>query len=212
MAESNPITIRRGQGAESSKPYIEVLKLPRKMESARVRFDIFFDEDFDFACRGKIGGFFVGPGRSQGGEHARDGSSFRVMWDAGGGAYMYVYTPKGSEKWQTDDRLRDRTSMGYNLYTTSFPDALRRNGWRTVTMGIKLNTFASTDGQDDPKPDGQLYLQVDGAEETLDNVVMRLNSKYKVDKFVFNLFHGGPCKAPKTMHVDIRNVELVDGD
>lgn len=165
-----------------------------------VSFDIRFERGFEWGCRGKIGGLFIGPGQADGGKHSRDGASFRVMWDSRGSAYGYVYVPTGSEYLQPPELAR-RAPKGQDILKDKFSGVFGSR-WRTVELGLKLNSFS----RGRPNRDGQLMLSVDGRTQRLKGVVWRLRKDISIDAFTLGLFHGGPCSATRTSYSDVRNV------
>lgn len=197
------INVRKGMGASSGKPFYRTLPFLAQLLTATVRFDISFSKDFDFGCRGKVGGFQIGAGASTGERHSPWGSSFRVMWDSAGGAYMYVYYPTG---WGA------QAPNGAGVSYRAIPGAFRKNArddqkrWHVVTMTVQLNSF---DRQGRPRHDGKLVLNVDGVSQTVPGVVMRISPRITVNDFVFNFFHGGPCTAGKSMTAWVQNARLL---
>lgn len=202
---THAINVQRGMGADAGKAFVRTLRFDRQHLAATVRFDISFGKNFDFGCRGKVGGFQIGAGASAGERHSPWGSSFRVMWNSAGGAYMYVYFPTG---WGP----QNPNGAGMEYYVNSFPGAFSKNTddnwkkWHTVTMSVRLNSF---DGRGRPQRDGKLTLNVDGTVRALSGVVMRISPRITLNDFVFNFFHGGPCRAGKDMTAWVRDVRLV---
>lgn len=170
---------------------------------AVVRFDVRFDRGFEWGCRGKVGGLFVGPGSADGGEHSKNGASLRLMWDAGGGAYAYVYMPRGSEPLQPAP-LDQRSRKGTSVFKDAFKRALVGTGWHTVQLGIKLNTV----GKHEPNADGELLFSIDDKQRVLRNVVWRLRDNLAIEQFALSLFHGGPCRATRTSTSAVRNARV----
>lgn len=191
------VNIRRGMGANTSKAFYREVWFSDRT-SASFQFQVSFGSAFAFGCKGKIGGFHIGRGPSSGGEQS-DASSFRVMWDNQGRPYMYVYFP-------TSFRPPPPNGYGHEYFKGQFPP-MRKNThgqpktWNTITMSVVLNGFRP-DGK--AKPDGSLTLLVDGRSHTLPNIVMRTSPSVLLNRFVFNVFHGGPCVASKDMTAWIR--------
>lgn len=207
------VSISRGMGAgQGGKPFFRTLPFAPRM-SATVRFAIRFDPNFDYGCKGKIGGFQIGDEPSTGGQHSRNGSSFRLMWDSKGGAYMYIYVPLGSQPFQKYAALRaPPTSQGINMFEKGYAGALSPGSWHAVEMGVALNTFEWRVIRGRrilaPRPDGVITMRVGGKGHTLNGVVMRMSPRILLDRFVFNVFHGGPCVASKDMTLAIRDVQI----
>ncbi len=166
-------------------------------------FDALFAKGFEWGCRGKVGGFSIGPGASNGGDHSPNGASHRLMWDAGGGAYAYVYVPSGTERRQPEP-LRQHGQFGVGVFAEHFRGALRAGAWHHVALGLKLNTFAGSK----PNADGVLLLSIDGTAHLLRNVVWRQYPNLAVEDFALATFHGGPCEATRVSHSEFKNLEV----
>lgn len=171
-----------------------------------VKFDVKFEPGFEWGCRGKIGGLRIGPGNADGGEYSRDGASLRVMWDAGGGAYAYVYVPQGTHRLQPGP-LSVKKKHGAEVFKEAFEDAFRGGDWHTITLGVKLNTMNKGSK---PNADGVLLIGIGKTQRQLDNVVWRVHDAIDVDRFVLGVFHGGPCRATRTSFSNYRNVRVYD--
>ena len=207
------IRVSKGSGAKVyPHPMRRVLPLGKPYAAATVRFEISFGKDFDFGCKGKVGGFQIGSAPSTGGRHSPWASSFRVMWNSLGGAYMYVYYPAGWGAQASNDK-------GVEHFLDGFPGAFRKNSddgnpvWHSVAMRVHLNSFTPVwrNGRkfNQPNPDGRLVLNVDGVEKSVDNVVMRIHPNITLRDFTIDFFHGGPCVATKDMTAWIRDVRMV---
>lgn len=169
-----------------------------------VTFEANFERGFEWGCRGKVGGLFVGTGPADDGEHSRRGASLRLMWDEGGGAYAYVYVPSGTYDDQPSP-LDERVDSGQSLFKDDFKRALAGAGWHTVTLGLKLNSVGR---RGRPNADGQLLFGIDGVERTMSDVVWRVDDDLQVEQFVLSVFHGGGCRARRTSHSNYRNVRV----
>ena len=170
---------------------------------AVVNFDIRFERGFEWGCRGKVGGLFVGPGEADGGEHSKNGASLRLMWDAGGGAYAYVYVPRGSERSQPQP-LDEPRKKGIDVFKDAYKRALVGTNWHRIKLGVKLNTFS----KNRPNADGELLLSIDDKQRVLRNVIWRMREDFAVEQFVLSFFHGGPCRATRTSGAAVRDVHM----
>lgn len=166
-------------------------------------FQVNFASGFEWGCKGKIGGLKVGPGTSSGCNYSSNGASNRLMWNAGGGAYSYVYIPQGSEGRQPKE-LSSPPNCGQDVWKEDFAGVFKTGTWHTIRLGIKLNTPGSADGK--------LLFGVDGTVKTLSGVVWRLDSGIKIEGFDVAVFHGGPCSANESSSVQIRNIKVYKWD
>lgn len=168
-----------------------------------VSFQVKFHKGFEWGCRGKIGGIFVGTGQASGFRQSKRGASHRVMWDSDGGAHAYVYVPKGSVRLQPPE-LDQRTADGQSVWLEDFAGALRKpDAWHDVRLGVKLNSVRNGV----PRNDGKMLLRINGLERVLDGVVWRLFDDVAIESFVINVFHGGPCHATRGSTLEIRRVK-----
>ncbi len=170
---------------------------------AVVNFDLRFERGFEWGCRGKIGGLFIGHGEADGGEHSKYGASLRLMWDAGGGAYAYVYVPKGSERHQPSP-LDEHNQKGTSVFKNAYKRSLVGTNWHRIQLGVKLNSFT----KNKPNADGELLLSIDDKQRILRNVMWRLRDDISVEQFALGVFHGGPCRATRTSATAVRDVRV----
>ena len=132
---------------------------------AVVCFDVFFDpEAWHWSRGGKLGGLFVGEGAASGGRHTATGSSYRIMWQADGGAISYFYLPKGVP--QPNPALASCHEFGLGLHHATFAGALKVGQWNRIQLGVQLNTFAG--GK--PAGDGKAMLCVNGVSAVTDRI------------------------------------------
>lgn len=189
-------------------------------QSVVARFQVKFDTGFEWGCRGKVGGLFVGTGDASGGHSSEHGASARLMWDGPTRTgYAYVYVPEGSRHMQPQE-LRvpppssDGKETGNHVWRNDpfLVGKFADHNWHDVALGIKLNSF--TKGANNR--DGALWLQIDGATKLLPGVVWRKRPGIGISKFQVRVFHGGPegppkkggCDSTKTSTLRVRNVQL----
>lgn len=192
-----------GPGKHALNKMFEGSPFPVRNGGLVAQFKVRFEEDFEWGCRGKIGGFGIGPGPADGGEHKANGASLRVMWNSGGGAFVYVYVPAGSERHQPPG-LDRRARYGLLLFEREHRRAFEADTWHTVRLGLRLNTF---DG-DRPNNDGTLMLDIDGHQETQNHVIWRLRPEFAIEHFGFGIFHGGPCRATRTSRSAYKDLKI----
>ncbi len=205
LADRVKVTHRPGTGPGHHALNMMFTKAPFPIRSggAVVTFNVLFVKPFEFGCRGKVGGFGVGPGAADGGEHSPNGASHRLMWDAGGGAFAYVYVPSGTERRQPPP-LREHSAYGSSAFLDKFRGALRDGVWHRVTLGLKLNSFSGSK----PNADGELLLGIDGNTQKLTRVIWRQFPGLAIEHFGLGVFHGGPCHATRTSYSEYTNIEI----
>lgn len=172
-------------------------------DGAIASFDIKFNPGFEWGCRGKIGGLFIGTGSASGKEYSTTGASNRLMWGKNGSAYAYVYVPKGSQS-QQPAPLNEKNDAGIGVWEDSYQGALKTGVWHHVELGVKLNSV--TNGR--PNADGVLSFSVDGNKRTLNGVIWRLDEGLDVRKFNLGVFHGGPCSAQQDSSLAFKNLNV----
>ncbi len=203
------IAIRPGMGHGGRHAYFQKFKdapiFPQNRGGMLMRFQVKFHPGFEWGCRGKLGGIFMGPGRASGFKQSERGSSHRIMWDAGGGVHAYVYVPRGSEHMQPPE-LRQRRRAGQEVWKREFAGAFNKVGvWHTVELGVKLNSVTRNGV---PRADGKMMLRVDKLSRMLHDVVWRLYDDISIEHLVMNVFHGGPCRATRNSKLEVRKVTV----
>lgn len=165
---------------------------------AVVSFDILFQSGFEWGCRGKVGGLYMGTAVATGGHYSTAGSTHRLMWGPDGNAFSYVYVPAGTQSRQPPP-LNTRRTYGVSVFEPDFKKAFRTNAWHHVELGVRLNTVG--------KPDGGMLLSIDGKARTLGGITWRLGD-HGIKMFVLGIFHGGGCTATRHSKISFRNIRL----
>ncbi|MBV9463800.1 MAG: hypothetical protein JO317_06185 [Verrucomicrobiae bacterium] len=171
--------------------FCATLNLPPR-DHARLRYDVYFPEDFDFVKAGKLPGLFGGAGNTGGHlPNGRDGFSARVVWREKGGGEIYAYLPE-SVKWGTD--------LGRGNWQFA------RGRWQTVEFEIQLNTPGRENGWVKAWHDGTLVLDQR-------NLRFRDIADLKIDGLMFSTFFGGADDSyatPKATYVYFDRFEFFD--
>lgn len=206
LAGPQEIAIKAGMGHGTRHAYFQKFKEPPVFPQTRggiiMRFQVKFHPGFEWGCRGKLGGMFMGTGSASAFQQSKRGASHRIMWDAGGGAHAYVYVPKGSEHLQPPE-LSNRKPAGQEVWLRDFAGKLNKFGvWHTVELGVKLNSVKNGV----PRADGKMMLRIGKLTKMLNKVVWRLYDDVAVEHFVISVFHGGPCKATRYSKLEVRKV------
>lgn len=162
------------------------------------RFQINFAPGFEWGCRGKIGGIHIGPGYASGCRFSDNGASHRLMWDAGGGGYAYVYLPLGTFGGQPGP-LKTKKNCGMDVWKQEFRGVFQPGKWHTVELGVKLNTPG--------RYDGTIMMAIDGRRYSLNGVMWRKGNE-TIDSFGVGVFHGGPCSATRNSSLQIQNITV----
>lgn len=160
-----------------------------------------FPDTFRWSAGGKLPGLFVGDGHASGGRREARAASVRLMWQRGGYAIAYVYTPAGVS--QPAAYRREAGGPPREYGDGLFKGArlrFRRGGWNTVVLRVRLNTF---DERGRPNSDGQLSLAVNGRVGTLaGGIVWRRYPDVKISEVTFSTFYGGTWTSPADTHAD----------
>ena len=142
-------------------------------EAAELRYQLRFDENFDFVKGGKLPGLCGGPKTITGGDAVNgvDGFSARVMWRKDGRGQAYVY------------HMHQPSKYGDEF---DFPDDFRFVPGKATTIRLRVEMNAAG------KKNGQLRIWADErlvVEKT--DLQWRRGTTYGVDSVLFNTFHGG---------------------
>jgi hypothetical protein len=189
-----------------------------------VRFAVKFHPGFEWGCKGKVGGLAMGPGKSSGGKYSENGASLRIMWDEGGGAHAYIYTPLGTFKHQPVRELQSQERYGQTLFLDVFNERKKAladtKDFHIVDLGVKLNDVkkgydkkavesgkAEDIGGHTVYKNGRLLFAINGEERVLDGVIWRRYPNITIDTFGLGVFHGGPCKAEKNSKMSFGSIK-----
>lgn len=203
-----------GGGLPCHKAFNENFPLPAsitRLQGLVLAFDVRFGHDYEWGCRGKLGGMFIGEGSASAGNYLEHGSSARVMWDGPRpsnaflpGAYGYVYVPKGTERAQPP-ALQPDSDTGATPFKADFAGMFTTERWHRVELGVRLNTF---DSNNRPRNDGRLMLYVDGREAELGGVIWRVRPGDTFRLVRMSIFHGGGCHATRSSELRLRNLRV----
>lgn len=158
---------------------------PKTFPSQQITFSyrVMFPTGFDWVKGGKLPGVYIGNKEASGGNHLKDGSSFRVMWRAGGVAEAYVYLPQ-----QPNQIIYQQPGYVYNgqygesIWRGQF--TFRTNIWNNVTLSLKVNT--------PNKADGVMSLTVNNITRLVDGVLWIISKKQQtVNGLMMHTFFGG---------------------
>lgn len=219
------VAIERGMGAGQEHAIRKEWELPQNELGLQVAFQILFHKGFEWGCRGKVGGLYVGTGKASGGQSTPTGASLRLMWDGPGrGGYAYVYIPEGSRPVQPRELAAEptgcsgeKTTYGIEVFKRNFANTFQEGVWSTVVLGMKLNTF---DAQGNNMRNGILQMMIarpgrPPAVGVIRNCTWRLSPKTTFNKFEIHVFHGGKCPrepctaiASRPSRLDIAAIQL----
>lgn len=200
--ETGPLVVSLlpGAGARSRTPnFTKTYTNGFPMQTgAVVAFEIMFHPGYEWSCRGKVGGLYIGTGKATGGDYSPTGSTHRLMWGTDGNAFSYVYVPAGTQSRQPAP-LNTTRNYGQGVFESDFKRAFTTGKWHHVELGVRLNTPGKTDGA--------MMLSIDGKTRTLDGILWR-PSNQDVRSFRLNAFHGGGCLATRLSKFSMRNITL----
>jgi len=155
-------------------------------QNVELRYQVIFEERFEFVSGGKLPGLCGGPKTITGGDQCTgfDGWSARLMWRKEGRGQAYVYHPNMKSKYGDE---------------FDFPDDFRFpvGAAVQVRIAIAINTIGKRDGSlrvwaKLPEQAERLVVNQAAMEWTKD-------ASIGVDSILFNTFHGGSDQswAPK---------------
>lgn len=171
---------------------------------AKIAFEAFFEDGWDWSKGGKIGGFFIGHGVASGYRHSDTCSSHRIMWQRDGGAISYIYPPASLK--QADPALKD-SGHGIAYFKDLFPAGTLKVGrWNSLVLGVRMNSF-TPDGK--PNADGVAYLEINGVAGVKRNIRWSRSPDLIITSFDFNTFFGGPDPAVKDCTALFRNFRML---
>lgn len=158
---------------------------PKVFPSQHVSFSyqVLFPSSFTWVKGGKLPGVWIGNRGANGGNHLQDGSSFRIMWRAGGAAEAYLYLPR-----QPNTTFYEQ--KGY-IYNDQYGESLWRGYltfelgiWNNVTLFVKVNTPNKTNGI--------IRLTINNITQEVNNVVwINSNKQQAVNGLMMHTFFGG---------------------
>lgn len=202
LSKSLTGVLEPGTGAGKGKSFSKQFKgAPFPLQSCVATFDVMFEKGFDFGCRGKVGGLFVGNGVASGCRHSKDGASLRLMWEGSKEpvvAFPYTYVSDGTLEKQPKE-LAKKVNCGQDPSAKKFGAKMTTGVWYHIEIGIKLNTVG--------KNDGVLYMGFGNDTFVLDGVIWRTQN-VPITKFDINSFLGGGCSTTRKSTLNLRNVEI----
>lgn len=167
---------------------------------------------------GKLLGFKMGTGDSQGGAYSATGASYRLTWSYAGGVAPYVYPavrgggqPKNLKALDQLPAFEKVASLSKGVHLwhprdredpASWDLRLREGQWNDVEMFVKLNAPG--------KHDGALEMTVNGVTKKLEGVRWRYSDATKINGVLVHSFFGGgdqsyaPPTATRTWLADFR--------
>lgn len=190
------IGIKAGMGHGGKHAIMKRYDVPQTNDKTMTsKFQVKFGKGFEWGCRGKVGGMFIGEGHASGGRHTPGAASARLMWDKDGGAFANVYVPEGTQGRQRPEVSSVGGKYGARLFRGDFKNAFSEDKWNDVEMSVTLN--------DPGKSNGTLTMSVNGKTRTMDGIMWRTGNQ-GFNNFVLNPFHGGGCMATKDSNMAFR--------
>lgn len=168
------------------------------VEKMCLRYEVRFDDDFQFVQGGKLPGLFGGKAPSGGARpHGDDGFSLRLMWRSKGKGELYLYAPN-----MDPSSRKGGMSLGRGAWT------FKRGHWTQVQLEVTLN--------EPGKNDGSARLWIDGTPAlAIAKIRYRDKKDFAKKGLMFSTFFGGTGAkyAPdKTQHANFRNFSLYVDD
>lgn len=174
-----------------------------------MHYDLYFDPKFDWSKGGKLPGMTVGEGAASGGHHSATAASLRLMWVADGYVIGYLYVPAGVEQSDAYKRATNYRAKYGHVFFRGDGLRFRRGEWNSVSIRLALNGFSA--GRT-PRPDGKLFVTVNGREAGFTQIIWRRTSHAKISDLSFGMFFGGTWTCPRDTWVLMRAVSVVRHD
>ncbi|KAI8996098.1 hypothetical protein BC832DRAFT_595668 [Gaertneriomyces semiglobifer] len=197
---------------------------PTDLSDARTvqfRYEVYFENGFDFVKGGKLPGMYGGHPSCSGGSSAQKCFSTRFMFREDGMGEVYLYVPRTLQHSSFCD-IKPQT-MCNDVYGASVGRGsfkFRRGEWTELVQIIGLNSHQggesgnskSRSSAPKPKQDGTLTVKVNG--ETVisfNKMVWTVSDDIQFEGIEFETFFGGSTKdwrTPKTQYAYFRGFEL----
>lgn len=165
------------------------IPLQRGVEKATLRFDVRFEEDFQWTLGGKLHGLGPLAPVTGGDQRVPDGWSARIMFKSKGGCATYLYDQDTERKWGMGDQ--------------SDGPVFRAGQWHRVALAVSLNEPGKANGLATVSVDAREVVRTEG-------VVFRKGDGERtfIQKLLFSTFHGGnkPRWTPVNQKGDIITV------
>lgn len=146
----------------------------QKSSTARLEFDVIFEDGWEFVKGGKLHGLGGGTTTSGCEPPSKDGWSARFMWRSQGELVVYVYDQDRKE------RCGDDYSTGFYLPTKRFVH---------LSMHIKTNSNPNL-------ADGRIEVLVDGHHcKSISGLRLTGRKDIAIDTFMFSTFFGGADRS-----------------
>ncbi|CAO3590532.1 unnamed protein product [Absidia cylindrospora] len=179
-------------------------------DSVLLRYDLAFDNSFQWVQGGKLPGVFGGePGSGCSGGNAASGSncfSVRLMWRQNGAGEAYAYIPNAKDVCQ-----QQKTVTCNDQYGTSFSRGVinfQQNKWTTMEMYIKVNNASASDGVLKVWQDGNVIVNQN-------QVQYRTSNAIAASSLFFSTFFGGGDPSYATQvdtYTYYKNIEFSVGN
>ncbi|KNC79829.1 hypothetical protein SARC_07789 [Sphaeroforma arctica JP610] len=182
--------------------------------AATLEYEVYFDDDFDFAKGGKLPGVHGGDRSCSGGYKARGNDCFstRLMWRENGEGEAYLYLPmalqsdnfcekcSGYSKGTTCDEM---TYCSLNRASFSFI----KGQWNKIKMQVWMNTDGNQDGYWNLFHNEKLVMNEN-------SLTYRIDDSVPLSGMFFSTFFGGGSSdyAPDyDTHIDFKGFRLTAG-
>ncbi|KAI8089905.1 uncharacterized protein BX664DRAFT_263219 [Halteromyces radiatus] len=209
MGSYAPSGTRSNQGSQGGTEFFSAPFGNKSYDSVLVRYDLAFDNSFQWVQGGKLPGVFGGvPGSGCSGGNAADGSncfSVRLMWRQNGAGEAYAYIPN------TGDVCKQTGVMCNDQYGTSFSRGViqfTQNKWTTMEIYVKINNASSSNGILTVWQDGNIVVNQQQLQYRTSNAIA-------VSSLFFSTFFGGgdPSYAsPVDTYTYFKNIQFSVGN
>lgn len=170
-----------------------------KADEVVLKYDVFFDPNFDPVLGGKLPGLFIGQGTestdmtgASGGKHELT-SSCRIAWRSNLSAEAYVYLPPSQHvDYYKIPNLVQNEIYGDSLWRGIFQ--FYKNIWNPISVRIKTNTIVNNI----PNYDGELEISINNVTQSFNKLIWRTDINYNLNSIIFETFFGGSKPSTAT--------------
>ncbi|KAF7729638.1 hypothetical protein EC973_004011 [Apophysomyces ossiformis] len=204
----SPSGTKTGKGSTGGTEFYSTPFGNQSYDSALLRYDLAFDENFPWVQGGKLPGIFGGPPGvgCSGGDQASGSNCFsvRLMWREAGAGEAYAYVP-------TDDNLCKQPlvmcNSDYGITISRGLINFKKKQWTTLEIYIKVN--------DPSQSNGILQVWQDGSLRINQNALRyRTSNAIAVSSMMFSTFFGGGTPnyaTPIDTYTYYKNIEYSVG-
>ncbi|CAO3622290.1 unnamed protein product [Cunninghamella blakesleeana] len=204
-----PVGAKTNQGSAGGAEFFSQPPAGQSFDSLYLKYDLAFDNSFQWVQGGKLPGLFGGPpGTGCSGGNGADGKncfSMRLMWRQNGAGEAYGYLPGnggglcGQSNVLCNEKYGTSISRGMIVFT--------QNKWTTLEMYVKLNDASKNNGILTVWQDGNIVINHQDIQYRTSNLI-------GATSVFFSTFFGGgdpSWSTPVDTYTYFKNMEFSVG-